>query len=56
MREITCPNLTHFFGICPETDKMCVLTEYCARGNLQVHTDQISQIQNVRVSSAITEH
>ncbi|XP_052249817.1 atrial natriuretic peptide receptor 1-like [Dreissena polymorpha] len=35
MREITCPNLTHFFGICPETDKMCVLTEYCARGNLQ---------------------
>ncbi|XP_052212562.1 atrial natriuretic peptide receptor 1-like [Dreissena polymorpha] len=35
MREITCPNLTHFFGICPETGKMCVLTEYCARGNLQ---------------------
>ncbi|XP_052278724.1 atrial natriuretic peptide receptor 1-like [Dreissena polymorpha] len=35
MREITCPNLTNFFGLCPETGKMCVLTEHCARGNLQ---------------------
>ncbi|XP_052249815.1 atrial natriuretic peptide receptor 1-like [Dreissena polymorpha] len=35
MREITCPNLTHFFGVCPETGKMCVLTEFCARGHLQ---------------------
>ncbi|KAH3838474.1 hypothetical protein DPMN_111884 [Dreissena polymorpha] len=35
MRDITCPNLTRLIGVCPDTNNVCILTEYCSRGNLQ---------------------
>ncbi|XP_052224888.1 atrial natriuretic peptide receptor 1-like [Dreissena polymorpha] len=35
MRDITCQNLTRLIGVCPETNNVCILTEYCSRGSLQ---------------------
>ena len=36
MRDITSPNLTRLIGICPDINNVIILTEYCARGSLQV--------------------
>ena len=36
MRDINCPNLTRLIGVCPETNNVSILTEYCSRGSLQV--------------------
>ncbi|XP_052224887.1 atrial natriuretic peptide receptor 1-like [Dreissena polymorpha] len=35
MRDITCQNLTRLIGVCPDTNNVCILTEYCSRGSLQ---------------------
>ena len=36
MRDINCPNLTRLIGLCPEKNNVCIITEYCSRGKLQV--------------------
>jgi len=36
IREVHHPNLTRFFGACVEASNICILTEYCSRGSLQV--------------------
>ena len=36
MRDIAHDNLTRFVGACVDSQRTCVLTEYCSKGSLQV--------------------
>jgi len=35
MREVRHENLSQFVGACVETNNVCILTNYCARGSLE---------------------
>ncbi|ESO05547.1 hypothetical protein HELRODRAFT_77371 [Helobdella robusta] len=35
MKDIQHDNIIHFMGACVETDRICYITQYCARGSLQ---------------------
>ncbi|KAL5019926.1 hypothetical protein ScPMuIL_002818 [Solemya velum] len=52
MREINCPNLTKFFGICTDGPNMCILMEYCSRGSLEdiLQNDSIKLDKHFKVS------
>ena len=41
IRDICHPNLCSFIGACPDPPNICILTEYCPRGSLQVSCDII---------------
>ena len=36
MREIRHDNLTPFIGACVESPNICVISQYCSKGSLQV--------------------
>lgn len=36
MRDVQNEHLTRFIGSCIEPPNMCIITEYCPRGSLQV--------------------
>lgn len=36
MRDVQNEHLTHFIGSCIDPPNMCIITEYCPRGSLQV--------------------
>ncbi|KAL5019877.1 hypothetical protein ScPMuIL_002769 [Solemya velum] len=52
MRDVNCPNLTKFYGICNEEPRICVLVEYCSRGSLEdiLQNDSIQLDKSFKVS------
>ena len=36
MRDVQNEHLTRFIGACIDAPNMCIITEYCSRGSLQV--------------------
>ena len=36
MRDVQNEHLTRFIGACTDSPNICILTEYCPRGSLQV--------------------
>lgn len=41
MRDVQNEHLTRFIGSCIDPPNMCIITEYCPRGSLQVHPSQL---------------
>lgn len=44
MRDVQNEHLTRFVGACTDPPNICILTEYCPRGSLQVRGQDCQQI------------
>lgn len=42
MRDVQNEHLTRFVGACTDPPNICILTEYCPRGSLQVRGQAVS--------------
>lgn len=42
IRDVHHPNLTRFFGACVDAPNICIITEYCSRGSLQVNKNPVN--------------
>lgn len=56
MKNIRHPNLTEFIGTCVEPGRVCVLTEYCSKGNLQDILENTEvQLDTIFIASLISD-
>ncbi len=39
LRDLAHENLIRFIGFCPDEPYVCILTEYCEKGNFRVSKD-----------------
>lgn len=55
IREVHHPNLTRFFGACVDAPNICILTEYCSRGTLQVTNNQFNCFRRRQFGSSFSK-